>query len=327
MTNGDYKSYTVSNVELSVIRTDIKKFYPSVNKHKLYQRISNSSLLNYESMEVLKTMFFTSKIKGIPLGFPFSGHLAEIYLEKFDYDVRLKLKPLFYFRYVDDIIIINYSSLDNLEEADNLRLKLLEEIFTNYDLKMNKNKTQKAYIFKSAEQTKLYSFDYLGYSFSVENQKLIVDISREKVIKLKKRILYLFYLYKKSSKSNEDFWKLYYRLKNILYGVTSIDKNQKVMKFGLGYSYKYINSTKQLKEIIKFIRVEIYKCQFEKKKYFTISGLLPKDNQELSLLKRRHNYTNLTINQINQLKKRIGLHTASNNLSRIFYVLYKDVNY
>ena len=326
LTNGDHITYNVSNVEISIIRTDIKNFFPSINKHKLYQKISNSSMLSSQTIDCLKPLFFSKKVIGIPLGLPFSGYLAELYLEGFDTDIQFVFQPVFYFRYVDDIIIIRYTPL-NFKETPLVKqgeYHKLKCIFDKYDLQINTEKTDFLY-YVPKNRDKKFEFTYLGYKFCIIEKKLDISISEEKLDKILYKIKHLFYLYKKSNRSDVEYWKLYYRLKNSIYGVTSLDKEQKIMRFGLGYSYKYINSVEQMNLIISMIKEQIYSCRLTSKKANTLLNLINYRNNCLEILKKRYDYNMMTTNQREFMKQRIGLTSPSDNLSKIFYVLYRDL--
>ncbi|WP_038921494.1 reverse transcriptase domain-containing protein [Dickeya dadantii] len=59
-----------------------------------------------------------SKSKGIPIGFTSSAILANWYLSKFDEDIKSKINPAYYGRYVDDILLVFSSpNLNRLEKG------------------------------------------------------------------------------------------------------------------------------------------------------------------------------------------------------------------
>ena len=78
LTQGDLDRKKILNIDFIVIRLDIKSFFPSINKHKLYQKISYSNLLSFESMDIIKQVTFSNYYHGIPIGLPFSSSLAEL---------------------------------------------------------------------------------------------------------------------------------------------------------------------------------------------------------------------------------------------------------
>lgn len=319
LTHGDYTNYTIPNIDLRIIRSDIKKFFPTINKHILYKKISTSNILSLSTMDTLKPMFFSHSVSGIPLGLPFSNALAEIYLEKFDKDIRTEFNPIFYFRYVDDIIIINYKTKYN-EHSD---LSKLDYVFEQSYLERNKNKTK----FTTLQGKQMLTFNFLGYHFESKNcrntTKLIITFSDTKFKKITDNIKNDFYKYKKSSKSKKEFWKLYYKTLNRIYGVTSIDKNGNVMRFGLGYSYRFINDKAQLNELISIVKGLIFSCKLTSYQTSTLLHLISIDSNSLEILEKRYDYTKLTTNQLETIKRRLNLKTDSNNLSRIFFELYR----
>lgn len=251
-----------SHQKFYVIKSDIKNFFPSIHKHRLYKKLVKSSLLKDCSMDVIKTFIFNRGISGVPLGTPFSNALSEVYLEEFDDSIRREFSPIFYVRYVDDILIIkNYpiGNEINHDEEKQLLFSLLDEL----GLSANDSKTS-IYEYKIDNHIE---FDYLGYNFSISGKKLHVDISTKKYNqKILNKLTRYFKYYNSSSHTDEDFWVLYYRIKNLIYGVTSSsekDTNHK-LKFGLGFSYKFINSDEKLKKLLKtfhYFRMK-YSAQF-----------------------------------------------------------------
>lgn len=324
LTHGDYNNYTVEDINLFIIRSDIKNFYPSVNKHRLYKKLMNSNMLSDSTLKILKPMFFSSSISGIPLGLPFSSVLAEIYLEEFDVDIYQKFNPTFYFRYVDDVIIINYDTLEGIDS--NVANQKLETIFDRSFLEINLSKTN-FYHYRPLKKQKYkeLSFDYLGYNFETKNGKLIISITKNKYTKILNRIKYYFYLLKKGNKSEKQFWLLYYRLMNSLYGIKSLDANKKQMYFGLGYSYRFINNEIQIDHLISEIKGLIHSCNLNSKRTSALFYLIYIDNYSLDLLAKRYDYTRLTVNQINKVKSRLQLTNSSTTISKLFYNIYRGI--
>ncbi|MEG2942727.1 hypothetical protein RU97_GL001308 [Enterococcus canis] len=316
LTHGNHESYLLPRIDLRIIRSDIKNFFPSVNKHSLYKKISQGNMLSLSTIDILKPMFFSSSVSGIPLGLPFSNALSEVYLENFDQDIRTAFNPIFYFRYVDDIIIINYNNNRITSETD---LNILREVFKTHFLLLNETKTEFS-VFKNNEEL---NFNYLGYHFTSDKGKLLINISDCKFKKLINKIKRDFYNYKQSSRSKKQFWILYYKIMNIIYGVTSIDKYGKNMQFGLGFTYRFINDKSQMLDLLNIIKGLIFSCKFSSYQCSTLLSLISYKNTPLEILGRRYDYTRLTKNQFRIIKNRLNLNTASNNISRIFFSIYK----
>lgn len=156
---------TATPQEFYIIKSDIENFFPSVNKHKLYKKLVKSSLLKDCSMDIIKKFIFNSDISGIPLGMPFSNALSEVYLEEFDDAIRREFSPIFYVRYVDDILIIKNSVFDNQIDENNEK-KLLFSMLDKFGLSANDSKTK---VYKS-ETNNCFEFEYLGYNFSMSRE-------------------------------------------------------------------------------------------------------------------------------------------------------------
>ncbi|PIC99610.1 RNA-directed DNA polymerase [Sporosarcina sp. P29] len=322
LTHGDYTDYSVQDIDLFIVRSDIKNFYPSINKHYLYKKLMKANMLSNSTIQTLKPMFFSSSVSGIPLGLPFSSALAEVYLEKFDDDIRQNFNPTFYFRYVDDIIIINYDTIKGIDiEETN---KVLEKIFKENFLNINREKT----IFNRYEALSRNSeelcFDYLGYKFNTNNKNLHISISENKYIKIINRIKKYFYIFKKSNRSEKQFWLLYYRLMNSLFGIKSTDENGKNMYFGLGYNYKFINDKTQMENFISVVKGLIHSCKLSSKRKSALLYLVFTNGNSLDILGKRYDYTRLTLKQINKIKLRLQITSSDMNISKIFYVIYKN---
>lgn len=117
--------------KIVVVTTDFKGFYHSINPDFLIKNlkdfINDANEFKIEKHLNLHSLFTQSLIKwsefcfprlkelglitdykyaGIPIGMVASKVIANIYLKKFDKEIETNLNPLFYGRYVDDIIIV-----------------------------------------------------------------------------------------------------------------------------------------------------------------------------------------------------------------------------
>ncbi|WP_423213941.1 RNA-directed DNA polymerase [Streptococcus equinus] len=305
-----------------IIKTDISNFFPSINKHRLYKKLVKSSLLKDSSLNVIKSFIFNNHISGVPLGMPFSSALSEVYLEEFDDNIRREFAPIFYVRYVDDILIIKSFPIDNSIDKSKEKQKLFN-LLGQIGLSANESKTE-IYEYKTNDSTVV--FDYLGYDFRIENKKLYIDIAKKKYDKkVLNRLIRYFKYYNSSSHTDEDFWILYYRIKNLIYGVISSGEkgtNHK-LKFGIGYSYKFLNSDENLKALLKtfhYFRMK-YSNKFTSQQNALLFSLITVNSEEkgriilnqfsdtediLFLLKKRVNYTKYSIVKLEEIASRIG---------------------
>lgn len=318
-----------------VIKADIANFFPSINKHRLYKKIIKSSMLKDTSLDIIKSFIFNNDISGIPLGMPFSSALSEVYLEDFDDAIRREFAPIFYVRYVDDILMIKSYPKSRIIDKDsekNLLFSLLKEI----SLSANETKTD---IYEYGLANNELKFDYLGYNFNIKGKKLYIDISKNKYDKkILNRLTRYFKYYKSSSHTDEDFWILYYRLKNLIYGVTSSGEKgtDHKLKFGIGFNYKLINSDHRLKDLLKafhYFRTK-YSNYFTSEQTARLFSLITVDsrvngriilnqfsdtNDILLLLKKRTTYTKYSTIKLEEIAQQIGCPSivrSNNNLYR-----------
>jgi len=131
------------------LKFDIKKYYPSVNqeilKNKLRKKIKDKKVLK------LLDEIIDSAPKGIPIGNYLSQHFGNIYLNDFDHWLKEKQKIKFYYRYVDDVVILSHSKKELHELLKNIKKYLSAEL----DLKLKENYQ----IFP----VKSRGIDFLGY--------------------------------------------------------------------------------------------------------------------------------------------------------------------
>lgn len=331
LTHNDFKNYKIPEINFFIIRTDIKNFFPSINKHKLYKKLNNSSVLSNESMNTIKEMIFSPKIKGLPIGLPFSNVLAELYLEDFDLDILLSFNPNFYFRYVDDIIFLDYTLLSrlNLKKLNENLEKNLSSIFSKHKLNSNSKKTNIKIYDSETDTEPPFEFDYLGYNFLIKNHTLNIRISNSKYQKILNNIYKCFRIYSKSHKQKRDFWLLYYRIMNILYGITSKNSKNKKIRFGLGFNYNCINDPLQIELLIEHIKKLTFIHKLTSKQRFKIFLLIhfEKGENSLALLKKRMDYTRLTKNQLKKIFSQLNIPYSKVdkvNIEVLFDHIYKD---
>lgn len=316
----------IPNLELMIIRTDISNFFPSINKHLLYKKIMRNHYLSLNSINTLKEFIFNNHIEGVPQGIPFSSILSEFYLQDFDSDLINVFAPYLYQRYVDDILLIKIISKYDTPIKEVQVNDAINNIADKYDILINTDKTE--VVFFRGKNRRNFDFNYLGYRFKSlkKDSKITLDISisESKLHKIWDNIYRVFQMYNDSSKTKVDYWKLYYKLINYIYGVTSINDKNKILKFGLGFSYKYINNEDQLKVLLDRINYEIYKCDLSSNENYSLHQLTNYRHSPTEILSKRFNYMRLTKKQLNKMHRRINSPHNRNRLESFFYYLYKN---
>jgi hypothetical protein len=145
------------------LKIDVEKYYPSVNNELMKKAIRNK----IKDVDVLWLCDdIVDSMKGLPIGNYTSQHFGNLYLNDFDWWIKQEIKPLGYFRYCDDILIIGNSAKDLMEikqKATN-KLKCLGLTVKNnwniYDIHKN-------------------GVDFVGYVFSPQKTKLRKTISNK----------------------------------------------------------------------------------------------------------------------------------------------------
>lgn len=283
---------------LTILRLDIKHFFESVNKHKLYQKINKSMMLKDASLDKIKEFVFTNKIKGLPQGVSFSSSLSDIYLEEFDQLVPVVLpNVLLYERFVDDIIIILYGN--HKDEKTHL-LMLVSDLLQQYQLKLN-DKTKLEVINKENR----LKFSYLGYSFESQknSEEFIISVSDEKIEKCLAKIRKLFSRYYHSHQTDEDYYVLFYSLRNLLWVIETRKYNvNKNISFGFKHNYKRINDYESFDVINKEIKKQVNSsCLFKGSKKQYLHSLMIHPGIQ------KYNFNTATIHQLQVIAGRLNI--------------------
>ena len=138
--------------DVVIVTSDLKSFYYSVDLNNTFwssidkkiETIESNS--NYRKTISLKTLnnavkaiitkyseYFVGQNNILPIGFEPSMVLANLYLYKFDQAVINKISPLYYGRYVDDIIVVlkieKDSTLDQYLQNETTNTKIIQYIF------------------------------------------------------------------------------------------------------------------------------------------------------------------------------------------------------
>lgn len=241
------------NGDMWVFRTDIRKFFESIERDKLFSKIRNDAMLSFSSQIVLKKLFSTDTLtnsKGLPRGLNISSTLSELYMRGFDKWIRRYEGVYFYARFVDDIIVFC-----NNKKCLN---KLKQEIDANLGDGLMKN-ISKTGIYDGNNILSTKPLEYLGYKFitSLEGSKktLIISIADKKVQKLKTRVILSLIDYTR----NTDFRLLEDRLR-FLTGNFSVKKSPQGnhLKAGIYYNYSSVTDTSIFDELNLFLRRAVY---------------------------------------------------------------------
>ena len=148
-----------------VFRTDVKSYYESINHEILLDKLSvyvkDKRVMNLLAQYVKRSVeyggLFTDFTQGISSGCSLSPLISSFYL--YELDKAMEDKPVFYRRYMDDVIVLSTSRW-KLRKA----IKTVNQYFEKLKLKQHPDKTTIGRI-KSG-------FDFLGYQFGQEKIKV-----------------------------------------------------------------------------------------------------------------------------------------------------------
>lgn len=154
------------------LKFDIKKYYPSINheilKNKLRRKFKDKNLL------WLLEEIIDSTHPGIPIGNYLSQYLANYYLSSFDHCVKEGLRTKHYYRYMDDIVILN----SNKTWLHKIKTLAEEYLWNELQLKIKENWQ----VFPVEKR----GIDFVGYRIFPEYTLLRKRIAKEYKKKMRK---------------------------------------------------------------------------------------------------------------------------------------------
>lgn len=103
-----------------------------------YSFEDNSLKQNGEKKKEAKKSSWERIVKGLPIGFPSSAVIANWYLGKFDEKVKNTINPVYYARYVDDIMMVIANPNIKGYEKD-IKSRVFKWYFERNDILRNKN--------------------------------------------------------------------------------------------------------------------------------------------------------------------------------------------
>ena len=148
--------------EYYILKMDIKKYFENIQKDILYE-ILKRKIKDKKILWLTKEIIYSNKGKiGLPIGNYTSQMYANIYLNELDQYVKHNLKCKYYFRYMDDGIIL----LKTKEKAK----EILEAVqkFLKEKLKLELN--QKTQIFKNKQGVNFCGYKINEYRLKIRDK-------------------------------------------------------------------------------------------------------------------------------------------------------------
>ena len=132
------------------LKMDIKKFYPSID-HDIMKAIIRKKIKDVRLLDLLDGIIDSAP--GVPIGNYLSQYLANLYLSYFDHWLKEDKQVKYYYRYADDIIVLNESK----EYLHQLRVEI--EQYLSAELRLQLKSNYQVFPIKSR------GLDFVGYVF------------------------------------------------------------------------------------------------------------------------------------------------------------------
>lgn len=153
--------------EYYILKMDIKKYFQSIDKDIL-MNIIKRKIKDQDIIWLIKQTLFNKRSEpGIPIGNLSSQLFANLYYNETDQFIKHILKVRYYFRYMDDSIIL----MKDKESLKKVRLEIEDFIHNNLNLEFN----SKTNVFKNKQ-----GINFCGYKIN-EYRLKIRDKGKRKV--------------------------------------------------------------------------------------------------------------------------------------------------
>ena len=164
--------------EYYILKMDIQKYFENIDKdiiYKIIQRKIKDDKILWLTREIL---YSNEGPKNLPIGNYTSQMFANIYLNELDQYVKHKLKGKYYFRYMDDAVLMRKTKEETKQDLEKIKKFLKEKL----ELELN----QKTQIFKNKQGVNFCGYKINEYRLKIREKgkkKL-----KKKVKELKKRV-------------------------------------------------------------------------------------------------------------------------------------------
>lgn len=161
--------------EYYILKMDIKKYFNSIDK-KILMQILENKIKDKKLLWLIRQILMAQKReKGIEIGNYTSQTFANIYLNEVDQYATKNLKLKYYYRYMDDTVIL----LKNKKEAKDVLEKIKTFLKENLELELN----DKTNVFKNKQ-----GVNFCGYKIN-ENRLKVRDKGKRKFKRKIKKII------------------------------------------------------------------------------------------------------------------------------------------
>lgn len=163
-----------------ILKMDITKFFENINRNKVYElikrKIKDEKVLKL-TLDILNSSSCYDEVCGIslPIGNYTSQMFANIYLNELDRFIKDKLKVKWYWRYMDDMVLILKD-----KECAKCCLSLITNFLSDKSVGLNLKLNNKTQIFKVSQ-----GVNFCGYKINVSRMRIRNKGKKKLVQKLK----------------------------------------------------------------------------------------------------------------------------------------------
>ena len=148
--------------EYYILKMDIRKYFENINKDILLQ-IMERKIKDPKLLWLTKEIIYSNQGKtGLPIGNYTSQMYANIYLNELDQYIKHNLKCKYYYRYMDDAVIL----INTKDEAK----EMLERIKKFLEVKLQLELNQKTQIFKSKQGVNFCGYKINEYRLKIRDR-------------------------------------------------------------------------------------------------------------------------------------------------------------
>ncbi len=155
--------------DIYCLKTDIRKFYPSID-HNVLKCVIRKKIKDERLLKLLDEI--VDSTDGVPIGNYLSQYFANIYLSELDHIIKERFHIKYYYRYADDTVILSHSK----EELHRIE-KFMKEYLYNVKLTLKDN-WRIFPVAKNVNDNHGCGIDFMGYVFYIEHTRLRKSIKK-----------------------------------------------------------------------------------------------------------------------------------------------------
>jgi hypothetical protein len=240
-------------VPYQIYRVDVKNFFESIDRNALLRQLLTDGRCSMQTISLLEQHFRqldTQGVTGLPRGIGLSSTLADFVMAPFDARVNAHEDVFYCARFVDDVIVVCTPDASRADIQELLESSLPKPLqLHGAGEKFTYCKVPRAVASGGNESE--FGLNYLGYKMMISSQlseidvvlgiarrRVRIDISEDKVMKIRSRLITSFTNFVASPRAHADFVLLKKRVQALTGNYVIRDPISKLqIKTGIYFSY------------------------------------------------------------------------------------------